>query len=47
MNNESGRIWKELVVTYLKAVSMNLPGGTEENHENLEKSVSRPINWIY
>jgi len=27
--------WKELVVLYFKVLSQNLPGRTDENHENL------------
>jgi hypothetical protein len=34
MNNESETVWKEVVMTLFKVMSY-LPGGTEENHENL------------
>jgi hypothetical protein len=27
-------MWKEEVVAYFKALSRNMPGGIEENHEN-------------
>jgi hypothetical protein len=33
MNNHLERIWKEVVMAYLKVLSWHLPGGTEENHE--------------
>jgi hypothetical protein len=29
-------MWKEEVVAYFKVLSLYLPGGTEEGHENLE-----------
>jgi hypothetical protein len=31
MNKESEKIWMEVVIAYFKALSWNLPGGTEEN----------------
>jgi hypothetical protein len=32
VNNESERMWKEVIVAQFKEPSQNLPGGTEENH---------------
>jgi hypothetical protein len=34
MNNELERMWREVVMAKHKVLSGNLPGGTEENHEN-------------
>jgi hypothetical protein len=34
MNNELERIWKEVVMVYFSILSLHLPGGVEENHEN-------------
>jgi hypothetical protein len=35
MNNELGRIRKEMFLVYLKVLSWNLPGGTEEDNEKV------------
>jgi hypothetical protein len=32
MMNQSGGMWEEAVLVYLKVLSWNLPGGTEEKH---------------
>jgi len=28
-----GRIWEEVLLTYFKALSQNLPGGIDANHK--------------
>jgi hypothetical protein len=33
VNGELERMWKDAVVAYFRALSLHLPGGTEENHE--------------
>jgi hypothetical protein len=38
--NELERIWKEVITAYFKVVSRHLPGGTDENHENSQGSLS-------
>jgi hypothetical protein len=45
MNDEMERICKEAIMTYYKALSRDLPGGTEENRETLQSGspVSRKI----
>jgi hypothetical protein len=35
VNDELERVWKEVVIATFKALSWNLPGETEENHEHL------------
>jgi len=35
-NCEQARIYKEAVLAYLKRLSLNLPGRTEENHETIQ-----------
>jgi hypothetical protein len=35
VDNEIERMWKEAVVACFKVISQYLPGGTEENHENI------------
>jgi hypothetical protein len=35
---ELERMWRESVVAYFNALSQNLPGGTEENHEQLREA---------
>jgi hypothetical protein len=40
---ELERVWKEMVMTYLKVLSQHLPGGTEENHEN--RILSLPLTF--
>jgi hypothetical protein len=39
-NYELENTRKEAVVAYLKALSPNLPGGTEEKHENYHSGQS-------
>jgi hypothetical protein len=34
MNVELERMWKEAVLALFKALSLHLPGGTEESHGN-------------
>jgi hypothetical protein len=36
MNDELGRLWKELVLTYFKILSPYLPAYAEEYHEKLQ-----------
>jgi hypothetical protein len=36
-HNESRRMWVEVVVTYLKVLSLHLNEGTDENHNNLSQ----------
>jgi hypothetical protein len=31
-NDESKKMWNEVLVTYFKVLSQHLPEGTEENH---------------
>jgi hypothetical protein len=38
MNNESENIWNKSAVAYLEVLSRNLPGETDETHENLIQS---------
>jgi hypothetical protein len=40
MNNESERLWKEVIVDKLTALSQHLPGETAGNHKNF-----RHYNW--
>jgi hypothetical protein len=35
VNGEPERMQKEAVVSQFKVLSLHLPGGTEENHENV------------
>jgi hypothetical protein len=37
MSNELGKRQKEVVVARFKVLSQHLPGGTEENHENVNQ----------
>jgi hypothetical protein len=37
MNNEFGRMWKEVVMAQFFMVSWHLAGETEENHKNLNE----------
>jgi hypothetical protein len=37
MSNELGNTQKEVVVARFKVLSQHLPGGTEENHENVHQ----------
>jgi hypothetical protein len=39
VNNELEKMYKEVVVTYIKLVSRNVPGKTEENHEDSDNSL--------
>jgi hypothetical protein len=32
LSDELEKMWKEAVLAYFKILSLNLPGGTEENH---------------
>jgi hypothetical protein len=41
-DNELERMWKEAVVAFLKVLSRHLPGGTEENDENLSQNCRSP-----
>jgi hypothetical protein len=34
VNDEFGKMWKEVVIAYFKASFQNFPGGTEENHKH-------------
>jgi hypothetical protein len=43
MNDDIVRIWKEAVVAYFKVLSRHLPGGTDENHEELESG--ERVSW--
>jgi hypothetical protein len=38
MNDELGRIWKEVIMAKVKVLSQHLHGGTEENHEKPQYS---------
>jgi hypothetical protein len=40
MNDELERIWKEAVVAYVKALFLNSPGGTEENHKKISVRIA-------
>jgi hypothetical protein len=42
VNSELGRIWKEVFITQMKALSRNFPEGTEDNHENLRQDSLYP-----
>jgi hypothetical protein len=33
LNYELERVWKEALVVYFNIISLNFPGGTEENHK--------------
>jgi hypothetical protein len=35
VNNELGKMWKEVVMTYFHVLSYYMPGGTEENYKSL------------
>jgi hypothetical protein len=35
IDNEKGRIWKEVAVTLFNVICWNFPGQIEVNHENL------------
>jgi hypothetical protein len=35
MNNELGLMWKEMVMTYFKALPQHLLAGTKDNHNKL------------
>jgi hypothetical protein len=35
MHKQSGKLWKEAVVVYIKVLSRHLDRGIEENHANL------------
>jgi hypothetical protein len=35
VNNEFGRLWKEVVVAYIKVLSRHLPAGTAKTMDNL------------
>jgi hypothetical protein len=37
INDELEAIWKEAISVYVKVVSWNLSGGTEENHEDVRQ----------
>jgi len=37
VNGELERMWKDAVVAYFRALSLHLPGGTEENFEETER----------
>jgi hypothetical protein len=34
-DDELGRIWKKMVITYFKVLSQCLPRGIKENHEKI------------
>jgi hypothetical protein len=34
MNDELGKMWKQVAMAYLKALFNHLPAGTAKNHEN-------------
>jgi hypothetical protein len=44
VNNQLGKIWKEVVMAYFKVLPHHLPGVTEENNINSESEylTSRP-----
>jgi hypothetical protein len=35
-------LWKKAMAAYFKAVSQNLPGGTDKNYENLSQDILSP-----
>jgi hypothetical protein len=36
VNDDLGRMWKEVVFTLFEILSWHLPGGPAENHEKLQ-----------
>jgi hypothetical protein len=45
-NGKSGRTWKEVVVTYFKALPHHLPAGTEENYQYLGQDSQPPSKYL-
>jgi hypothetical protein len=37
VNNKFKRVWKKEIVAYFEILSQNLPGGTDENDENISQ----------
>jgi len=46
MKHELNRVWEEADVTKFKALSHNLPEGTEENHEKPQQGKPMPISQL-
>jgi hypothetical protein len=44
VNDEVERRWEEAAITWFKILSLCLPGGTEEDHNNLCQPLGRESN---